>query len=198
MKSVQNPIRKLVGWYQQAARANKPEESKSPSYETVVEQFDKDFTLLKNRDRHADTPPEPQLPYLPVALSIHNPRLLAQDTDVRPGEVEIPNVGSLHSTPEGFSLRALEPSQMLPLGMGMAMVGERSRSYEVNTNAGTISVTNTAAASYSGSAYNMGPKSTPGFTESYVIDTSSGTVRDYKKVNLGAHDDPNASGLIGK
>lgn len=103
------------------------------------------------------------------------------DIDNRPGEVELPGRGSLHSTPEGFSLKVIEKSELSLFAMAASVSPRRERSYEVNNTNGTITVYNTVDDS---SLHGGGP----GHIERYTIDTNTQTVKDYTK-------DPRRSGL---
>jgi hypothetical protein len=102
-----------------------------------------------------------------------------QDTDPRKGEVEVPGTCSLHSTDQGFQLVTHQKAATLVTGGGGCSVREAGRrEYEVNSQTGTITVTEMVGTSSWGGAW---AGSTPGYTERYTIDTVNGTIVDYSK-----------------
>jgi hypothetical protein len=130
-------------------------------YDQAVKIFERDLESAKSRDRDE------------VTISA-----LPQDLDLRKGEVEVPGVCSLHSTSEGFRLVTHDQAFT---GFGYAFFSSREagrREYEVNSQTGTITVTEVVgASSWSG----VWPGSSKGYTERYTLDTANGTIADYSK-----------------
>lgn len=148
-----------------------------PGYDEAVTTFEQDAEWIRALDsdtseigRRSASSGESVKPFIPFSKV---------DTDPRKGEVEVFGAGSLHSTPEGYSLRVIgknAPGQ-LPLRNGSTAHDERT--YQVNESGGTITVVNSHSPS-------MHPANGDvSFRESYTIDTKNKVVTGYKKAPTG-------------
>ena len=163
--SLNNPIHSLQNWHQG--------QTKTPAYSQAVKSFEEDLAVLKGMDRDAST-----AQWGPVGINPFSGKTMYADSDPRPGEVEVLGVGSLHSTPEGFSLKLLQGESYGVFGFGSLITGQGSRQYQVDSQKGTICVINDVGAS---SASGWGISQNPGHVETYTIDTVNGTIADYSK-----------------
>lgn len=102
------------------------------------------------------------------------------DTDARKGEVQVAGVGSLHSTKDGFELKTLQKAESRLSYGACSNFDGGSRDYQVNTQTGTITVTNEVGSGFAVGSYFSG--SVGGYTEKYILDTENGTLVDYCKI----------------
>lgn len=200
MKTNGNPIHSLRSWHnavsktQSEANETSRSERKStdpsegPDYKMAISAFEKDVKSLQKQDLSPENP-TPKLS-LGKALAMAKGLLPSSSTDItserqdldsRPGEVEIPDVGSLHSTEDGFEVTSLGQNSV-PLFKTVSG-GERATHYRTNEKTGTISVfreqqpqllTGFLMPSWGKMA------KVPGYTQSYTIDTKSKEIKDYK------------------
>lgn len=102
------PVANLVSWSMKAQGELPPID-----FDDAVGSFNKDCADLQGLDGDASSPsPSGYAAYTGFG-GFFVPRP-ATDSDLRPGEVEVPRVGSLHSTPEGFQLERTEAPATLP------------------------------------------------------------------------------------
>ena len=163
--SLNNPIHSLQSWHQV--------QKKTPDYSQAVKTFEQDLAVIKGLDRDASN-----VQWGPVGIDPYSGRTMYADCDPRPGEVEVPGVGSLHSTPEGFSLRLLQGESFGVYGFSSLITGAGCREYQIDTKKGTICVIHEVGAS---SAQSFGLYQNSGHVETYTIDTVNGTIADYSK-----------------
>lgn len=170
-----------------------PDKDFSPSYEEAMERFESDKSAVESYD----IGPDGRLPSRPAWMGE------APGPDQNPvvGEIDVPGVCSLLSTPEGRELqvhfRIPTPGLILsdiPLG-----IGDNDFVYRVNDALGTITVDNTVGpyayrplepsfiqdrSSNPYLAHSRGPESYPGHHETYVIDTRNRTVLNWQMTPL--------------
>lgn len=170
---VRNPIASLNNWKKTAVA--KPA---APSYQEAVKVFDKDVSKLQSLDKDSFSP----------RVGIN------QDIDTRPGEVQVPGVGSLQSTPEGYSVRLIQKGHNAMGHLWMNCKTPGSRAYQVNNETGTITVTNTVGATTSHGP--GGSQILPGYSERYTLDTQSGKLKDYRKSSTPTWKDGKTGGAV--
>ena len=165
MSTISNPIGNLRAWH----NTRKTEVAKAPPYHAAIATFEEDCIQLQSQDRDEETPHS----------FADEPGELQLDTDLRAGEVEIPGLGSLHSTPDGFEVKMKEETVVPLQGGARLTTSSESRAYVVNENLGVIQVVNEVGESWSGNSWNS--IRNPGYTESYDIDTGSESIKGYQK-----------------
>lgn len=163
-----NPIATLRNWHSAAkTEAEKAKSEQAPfGYDEAVKGFQDDVAELKSKDLGPQDPVAPARGLYPYGLAPMGgigAGFIGTDIDRRPGEVEVPGLGKLHSNDEGFEV--VRHSRA-------GLFGSTTSTYNVNEKDGTITVTNTKT---SGSMLS-GSKE----TESYVLDTNSKEVKEYK------------------
>ena len=173
-----NPIKKLKAWHDsKVAETETPKEKPPapPTYKDAVASFDRDVADLQARDLSSSSTPS-RRPHNHLRSALDEP----VDTDMRPGEVDVPGVGSLHSTPEGFSLKLIkDATTTFDRARGVREFKPRVKNfYTVDHSKGTIAVGNDQGAN---PGLGISEKKGPGFRESYTIDTEQGMILDYQK-----------------
>jgi hypothetical protein len=119
-----NPISSLRTWHDTKSAATTPRRGfeQPPSYEEAVGTFRKDVALLQS----LDSTRTPNMIDGPSLTQVPDP---SGDVDERAGEVFIPELGSLQSTPEGFSLRILEKASQYNDGVRWGTRPTNERAY---------------------------------------------------------------------
>ena len=174
--SSSNPISSLKNWHTAANKATEPVDP-TPSFEQAVETFESDANRIKGYDLDYSSP---------QSFNLGVGALSPRDKDLRPGEIDVPGVGSLHSTPEGFSLRLIaDKGQRWQMLAGFGKRAFRSREYKVDEKSNSIAVTNIVGESYSHSIGGLRvpavSKTEPGYRETYTINLGDNTVSQYKR-----------------
>ena len=134
------PIRAIQDWHRSATSSS----SCDLKYHEAVETMMDDFTMMQKLDDIS--PADSHL----------------TDHDRRPGEVDVPEVGSLKSTQEGFNLTVIGHPYSTPRNI---------RSHAINVATGTITVVQEVCPQ----------NSDRGYVERYTIDTQNHTIEDYSQ-----------------
>ncbi|MBI3929368.1 MAG: hypothetical protein HY319_27730 [Armatimonadetes bacterium] len=147
-----DPIARVNDWHRQAVERPPG----TPDYGDKVDRFSGDFGSISKLDGSK-----------PYASAFG---VFAGDQDAAPGSVEVPGVGSLKRTAEGFTLGVLRQGLYgLPVGWA---------TYRVNTEAHTIKATETSLPYYGGYFVS------PGGTTSYTLHTDTQSLTDYQQSPL--------------
>lgn len=158
-----NSIANLRNWH---STARLEAQSAPFGYDDAVKNFENDVAELKSRDLG---PGDPVAPYYGTTLPVGGVEhvvytRIGTDIDPRPGEVNVPGLGKLQSHDDGFEVARISRNGKLN--------AKTSNFYSVNEKTGTITVTNIKT---NGSMLSGSQK-----TESYVLDTNSKAIKDYK------------------
>ena len=132
------PIRAIQDWHR-SALANSP-----VKYHQAVDTLMQDFQML---------------------AALDNVSILGEekcDKDLRPGEVMVPQLGSLLTTKEGFQVTVIGSPESGPRNV---------RTHNINATTGTITVVQEICR----------PESDHGCVERYTLDTENEQVLDFKR-----------------